>query len=576
MLVVQLDPTLSDVAGGEKHIFAAGTSIIRFGRSIDSDVRLSPSDTRLGRHHFSLRAAAGSYELVTDREHPVFMNGERVVGSVVMLPATELKLVDGKSGPAIKIIISQDADGALTDANFKTDSGTVQQGLKFARNAGVAALGVAIVLSGLYFYQAHQQTLLQQAFTTETQELLQKFASVEQQAPAANWSKVYEQAKASVYQVGLLNNDGSAPQAMGTAWVYGAHSLVTNAHVAALLNSKGANQKLVVIAPDGQQTPIAVIDAILHPAYLSFRETIDATERSTGTTLKTQGSFDVALLTVDSAVKLAPPLIVADAATLQNLKPGDGLAYIGYPTAFAKDQSEEQLRIGYVSGASDFLGVAQTTTGELLYHTAPAVGGASGSPILNEKGEVIAVHSGGETRGIADTFVNSGSATFYAQNANLIADLTTGWSSSKMDSAQSQWQAATLYLAKRNQIWALLQTYRDSGSLDRLDTPPDFESKSIFDVESDNRSLQTASVAQWSQVQPGTYVAFATQQGGGKISLRVKAGNTNIQAPLYLDAAPTAIFKIENTQDVMFSVSGAKGSSYWLQVLKLNDAKLKQ
>lgn len=576
MLTVRLDPSLSDMAGGEKHVFAAGTPTIRFGRSIESDVRLAPSDTRLGRNHFLLRAAAGTYELVTDREHPVFLNGERVVGTVALLPNTKLRLVNGKSGPILEIAITQDADGTLTDANFKTDSGTVQQGLMRMRYAVAAALGIGVILAGLYSYQVHQLALLQQAFSTETQDLLQKFANVEQQSPSANWASVYEKAKASVYQVAVLSNDGAAPQAKGTAWVYGPHSLVTNAHVAALYKSIGANQRLVVIAPDGQQAPIAISDAIMHPAYLAFRDTIAATERGTGTSIKTQGSFDVAMLMVESSATLAAPLPVADDAALQNLKPGDGLAYIGYPAAFAKDQSDEQLRIGYISGASDFLGVAKATTGELLYHTAPAVGGASGSPILNDKGQVIAVHSGGETREVGSSFINSGSGTFYAQNAGLIADLTTGWSSAKMASAEAAWHASTLYLAKRNQIWALLQTYRDSGSLDRLDTPPDFESKANFDAPNDARSTQASSTANWSNAQPGTYVAFAVQQGGGTIALRVKSGPTSLQAPLYLDAAPTAIFKLESSQDVLFSVSGAKGGSYWLQVLKLSDASLVQ
>lgn len=577
MLTVQLDPSLRDIAGSGKHIFVDGQSTIRFGRSMESEVRFSPSDTRLGRNHFSLRPAAGSYELVTDREHPVFMNGERVVGSVALLAETELRLADAKTGPKITINISQMADGNITDANFKTDGGTVQQSMKYLRHAIVAGLGVAIILAGVVGYQAYAQKQLQLAFATETSSLLEKFSKV--QNPSAKWSEVYDKIRGSVYQVAILSNDGSAPEAKGTAWVYGAHSLVTNAHVAALFINATPNQTVVVIAPDGQQTPIKVVDAILHPAYLAFRQTISSTERSTNASIKSLGSFDVAMLMIGSSAHLAAPLKVASAETLQHMPAGLPLAYVGYPAAYANTQNAEQFRIGYVSGSSDFLGVAGSSPGELIYHTAQAVGGASGSPIVNDQGEVIAVFSGGEVQKLGDDKVVSGSGTFYAQSASLIADVVNGWSAEKMAAAQNIWSAGTLYLAKRNQIWALLQSYRDGNSLERFDAPPVFESKAALSALTGTRSTTGEATASWSNAKPGTYVAFAVPKTGkDKLALRIQAGGASLQSPLYLDAAPTAVFKVEAAEDVLFSVSGTLGEDYWLQVLPLerNEVLLNQ
>ena len=568
MLTVQLDSSLSDVAGSGKHIFVEDQSIIRFGRSMESEVRFSPSDTRLGRNHFSLRPAAGSYELVTDREHPVFVNGERVVGTVALLAETELRLVDAKTGPKINISISQMADGNITDANFKTDSGTVQQGMKYLRHTVAAGLGIAVILAGVIGYQAYSQKQLQLAFATETSSLLEKFSEV--QNPSAKWSAVYDRIRGSVYQVALLSNDGSAPEAKGTAWVYGSHSLVTNAHVAALFTNATPGQTVVVIAPDGQQTPLKIVDAILHPAYLVFRQTMSNTERSTNSSIKSLGSFDVAMLMVESSAKLSPPLNVASAEALQHITAGQALAYVGYPAAYASNQNAQQFRIGYVSGSSDFLGVAGSSPGELIYHTAQAVGGASGSPIVNDQGEVIAVFSGGEVQKLGSDKVVSGSGTFYAQSASLIADVTNGWSAEKMAAAQSGWSAGTLYLAKRNQIWALLQSYRDGNSLERFDAPPVFESTAALAALTGTRSTTGEATASWPKAKPGTYVAFAVPKTGkGKLALRIQAGGTSLQSPLYLDAAPTAVFKVEATEDVLFSVSGTAGEDYWLQVLPL-------
>jgi Trypsin-like peptidase domain len=573
MLTVKLEKALLDIAGDGIFKFTDATQTLRFGRSMDCEIRLSPSDTRLGRNHFSLRPAAGTYELVTDREHPVFVGGERVIGTLPLTSETEVRLVDGKTGPSLSISISQDADGALTDAHYKTDSGTIQQGMKTLRRAVAAGAVLGLALGGFYFYQAHEQHLLQQAFNAETASLIEKFKT-ESQSPSVNWATLFAKLKGSVYQVAVMSNDGSAPQAQGTAWVYGAHSLATNAHVASLFRNLNPGQTLVVIAPDGQQKPIAITDAILHPAYLTFRDNIDATERSTNVKIKTQGSFDVGLLMVDSETQLAPPLQIASAKDLQSLQPGMVLAYIGYPAAFAKDQTAEQLRIGYVSGSADFLGVASGQSGELIYHTAPAVGGASGSPIFNDKGDVIAVHSGGETRDVAQNFINSGSGTFYAQNANLIAEITTGWPADKMSKSVALWQGSALYLAKRNQIWALLQSYREKGSLDSLDTPPSFKSNSQLIVGQDRSGSATAS-AEWRNAAPGTYVAFVSsgdEKTKGNFALRIKMGDTIIQSPLYLDASPTAIFKVDQPQDILFSMSGTAGDTAWLQVLKIADA----
>lgn len=568
MLTVQLDPSLTDIAGSGKHIFADGQSTIRFGRSMECEVRFSPSDTRLGRNHFSLRPAAGSYELVTDREHPVFMNGERVVGSMALLADTELRLVDAKTGPKISIKISQLADGNITDANFKTDSGTVQQGLKYLRHAVVAGIAIAAIFAGVIAYQAYTQKQLQLAFATETSALLEKLSEV--QNPTAKWSEIYDKISGSVYQVAILSNDGSAPQAEGTAWVYGDHSLITNAHVAALFFNATPGQTVVVIAPDGKQTPIKVVEAIIHPAYLTFKDTMDSTERSTKSSIKTQGSYDVGLLMVEASAQLAVPLKVASPDTLQHMPAGLPLAYVGYPAAYASNQNAEQFRIGYVSGSSDFLGVAGSSPGELIYHTAQAVGGASGSPIVNEQGEVIAVFSGGEVQKLGTDKVVSGSGTFYAQSASLIADVTAGWSAEKMATEQNSWSSGTLYLAKRNQIWALLQSYRDGNSLERFDAPPVFEAKAAFAAVTGARSTTGEATALWSNAKPGTYVAFAVPKTGkDKLALRIQAGGASLQSPLYLDAAPTAVFKVETAEDVLFSVSGTTGEDYWLQVLPL-------
>lgn len=576
MLTVTLDPQITEIAGGDKHVFAAPAGTIRFGRSMECEIRFSPSDARLGRNHFELRPAAGSYELVTDRVHPVFMNGERVVGDLALLENTELHLVDPVTGPWIRILVSQSADGNITDPNFKTDSGTLQQGLKHAARL-VAGLAVLIVLVvGFSLYQWHNQELVKQAYMNETAALVEKLTAIQVFAPSADWKNVGEKIIGSVYQVALKSNDGSAPDPKGTAWVSGDNTLITNAHVATLFEeAKNNNQTLVVIAPSQPQNYIPVLGVKIHPAYFDFRQALADTEKATGTKLRTMGSYDVAVLTVGGTTKLAPKLNIADAEALQNLKPGEAIAYVGYPVADAKNNTAEQMHFGYVSGSTDFLGVAGNRLGELIYHTAAASGGASGSPIVNGKGEVVAILSGGETKELAQSVIISGSGTFYAQSASLISDLESGWTGERTKSAEAQWQNAMLYLARRNEIWSTLEDYRKGDSLQSLTSPPIFQGKANL-KSNDAKSTSAQAVETWNNVEAGTYLAFATPDGMAaaqkRLGLRVSANDSVLQSPLYLNEAPTALFKIDAKTNISFAIDGAAGENYWLQVIRLDDA----
>ena len=571
MLTVTLDPQIVEMAGGDKYVFAAPAGPIRFGRSMESEIRFSPSDARLGRNHFELRPAAGSYELVTDRVHPVFMNGERVVGNFALLENTELRLVDATNGPWIRIFISQSADGNITDPNFKTDSGTVQQGMKQATRlvAGVAAL--ALMIGGFSVYQWRNQALINQAYMKETGALVEKLTTIRNAEPSADWKKIGAAIMGSVYQVSLKSNDGSRPTPMGTAWVSGDSQLTTNGHVAALFEkAKTNNQTLVISSPDQPDNFIPIVSVKIHPAYLNFQKALI----ETGAKLNAMGSYDVANLIVDTATKLAPKLNIASADDLQNLKPGEAIAYVGYPVEDAKNKAAEQMHIGIISGSTDFLGVGGNQSGQLIYHTASASGGASGSPIVNSKGNVIAILSGGEKKELAKEFIISGAGTFYGQSASLLADLESGWSSEKSKSAEAQWQNAMIYLARRNEIWSTLEDYRKGDSLQSLGSPPVFHGKASL-TSSDAKSLTAQAVETWNGVEAGTYLAFVTFDGKGTsqkpLGLRVSINGNVLQSPLYLDKAPTALFKIDANTKVSFAVDGAAGENYSLQVIRLDE-----
>lgn len=556
MLTIELDPVLRAEPGSDgRYSFAGHNKPISFGRSIDVDIRFPTKETRLGRRHFELRPTASSYEIATDREHPVFVNGMRIEGAMALLPETEIRLIDAKTGPRIRITVDKDGDVPVTIKSELVPGSTTQDRMRNLRRA-VGALAVAVVAVGVFFgIRSYQQDQALAAFANDTKTLI---AKLDEKPPVApNWAQIYDKVKGSVYQVAIKKNDGSAPVPQATAWVYGPHTLVTNSHAARLYFGLGPSETLVVIAPDNQQTMIKVIaPPKLHPAYDRFRKVIEDAEKAGGTPIGQVGSYDVAFLEVDTSIPLAPPLDVE-----KELAIGQQIGFLGYPSAFAKNDAASQFRVGYVSGSTDFLGIAQNSKGELIYHTAGGSGGASGSPIFNIEGKVVAIFSGGENRKVGGTNIISGAGTFYAQSAQLIEDLKTDWNEDRMKAAVAQWTSAALYLSQKNTVWQMVQELGNQERLDRKDYPPAFEDQGTLGKDG---SAQLAA----SDLEPGTYIAFA--QSKSEIRLRVMIDGTAIQSPLYVNAKPTAIFKAEKGR-ASFVLTGAPDTPYLLQVYRFDE-----
>lgn len=557
MLTIELDPELRIEKNDGRHEFAGRDKAIKFGRNVASDIRFPADERRVGREHFELRPAAGSYEIVTNRRNPVFVDGERVVETLMLLPQTEIRLIDPKTGPRIHVMITQDDEclGPTTTVHV-SDGGTHQGGMKHLRRALAALAVVGIIGGGVLGYQSWQQQQVLAAFADETKTLVAKLDEKPAATVPANWAKVYDKVKGSVYQIAIQKNDGSAPDPMATAWVIGAHTLVTNSHAAKLYDPQGKT-RLVVIAPDGKQSAVRIIAAPrLHPAYDRFRQVVDEAQKSGTVKIGQVGSYDVAFLEVDESVGLGAPLEIA-----RELAIGQQVGLIGFPSAQARNETASQFRVGYVSGTTDFLGIAQGTAGELVYHTASGSGGASGSPIFNDEGKVVAVFSGGETMKEGTANIISGAGTFYAQSAALIDDLTTPWSEEKTKAAIARWKSEALYLSSKDTVWAMLREYGNPERLDRKDFPPAFEKQGTLGKDG---TAQFVAV----DLEPGTYIAFVSR--GKDLRLRAMVDGSAIQSPLYVDAMPTAIFT-SGKGTASFVLTGAADTPYWLQLHRFDD-----
>ncbi len=300
------------------------------------------------------------------------------------------------------------------------------------------ALAAALVLIvGVLAWRefAHERQLaeLRRAKAADDARLAKQDATVASLAASVITPEVIAKAKASLYLV-LANG---APDA--TAWMVDRKRgiVATNNHVA---QHFGEGMKLSV-ANRETTVPIRIIGVEDHKAYAALEAAMKA---YAPTKPPLAGGpppaahldvrpFDVALMQLDmNAVEaqhivLGPDLPIASQADLEGLKAGDPIALLGYPSAEATDTLRDQVPdvrtdTGVISALSNYFPVPDDRDDArgrwLVVHRMLTAPGNSGSPIINAKGEAIAIESAHIVSASPDQFGER-----IAHRADLVRDL---------------------------------------------------------------------------------------------------------------------------------------------------------
>jgi serine protease Do len=195
--------------------------------------------------------------------------------------------------------------------------------------------------------------------------------------PAANTAnRVYEKANPAV--VTVRNNEGH-----GSGFIVSADGFViTNAHVL-----KGQSSIVTVMMADGKtEMPADVVGFA-------------------------KGGIDLALLKINRRQKF-PTLNFGKSS---GIRVGDDVYAIGTPLA---EKNQNSFAAGIVS--------AIRASGKVIQHSAPINRGNSGGPLLNDRGELIAVNTGLQVSQVLDeegkqVAINTGSSGIsYALGVDLV------------------------------------------------------------------------------------------------------------------------------------------------------------
>lgn len=235
-------------------------------------------------------------------------------------------------------------------------------------------------------------------------------------------------------------NGNKMPVPIGTAWAFEKDKFATNAHVAKGLISTIADIKKYlasemlkeVAAKNGCKTPEELLKKIgkekaEHLAKECF-ENVEKMIRGFEVSIQINGAHclgypvtyvqlhrdfglantkfdpDVAVFTIQGNHDCFFPL--AKTETLHSLKSGEPVAFLGFPMEKLSednvniDNPVASMQSGIIVAVSDFeMKDAGKDGNYLIRHNLPSTGGASGSPIFNKNGEVIALLFAGNVIG---------------------------------------------------------------------------------------------------------------------------------------------------------------------------------
>ena len=413
---------------------------IRIGRTKGSEVEYPEDMAAVGHDHFAIVRRAGTYKFVINPHHRVYANGRDVMDGEELASATEVRL-GTHDGPRLLLEPSR-ASGTTyvaTEAQGRSAAlpDIARAGLRWTHVLG-AVVAIAI-LGGAFAYWK---------LSSEVQPIYANAGA------GTDFSQLIAKYQKSVFLVDEVDAGGNS-QSGATAWVVqlpdGRKAFATNAHVGGLLADARKNHyRLLVRSPEAAHREYEIVDAIIHPAYAAFEAMLaEADKRASAGMIREVGlspAYDVAILIPDKQDGLPPGLPLASDKALSTLHAGEPIAFIGYPAenlvSFDTNAPTPTSQVGIITSVRNFFLTEEGGPAQLIEHSLPSAGGASGSPIFDQQGEVIALLSGGNNIASKDGRIPNAALVNFAQRVDLLRDLAENKAKDQLDADKRMWAEA--------------------------------------------------------------------------------------------------------------------------------------
>jgi hypothetical protein len=356
---------------------------------------------------------------------------------------------------------------------LRTMGSMVQAAAKRERRLGIVLvlLIVAFGAAIFYFLRREAQDAAEMArIRTETGRLADDASRP--RAQPDDFQAVLETVAESVYIViKRTEREGDSTRIVesgsGTAFSIREGFLGTNGHVADLFAELAPGETLIARSNALPSVDLRIVGVKAHPGYAGFSDLLERIrpyDKSSREVLTLPPAYDVALFEVHpgDVTKQAAPLPLAPVERVYALRSGQPVAFVGFPAEGLIRSGTDLVRpsaktaLGSINRVIDpFFGRADDVSlAHCLEYNIEVVGGASGSPIVNGRGEVVGLINAGDVISELESGRVGIGGTSYGPRSDTIRALVEG-------RAHASWAQLRPRIAAR-----MLQIFRDgSGEL---------------------------------------------------------------------------------------------------------------
>lgn len=225
----------------------------------------------------------------------------------------------------------------------------------------------------------------------------------------------------------------------GTAFSIDEGYLGTNGHVADRFASLAPGETLIARSNALPPVDLRIVGVKMHPGYAGFSDLIARIrpyDKSSSEVLTLPPAYDVALFEIhpDDIAKQAKPLPLASDERVYALRSGQPVAFVGFPAEGLIRGGTDLVRpsaktaLGSINRVIDpFFGRPEDASlAHCVEYNIEVVGGASGSPIVNGRGEVVGLINAGDVISETDSARVGIGGTSYGPRADTIRTLVDG------------------------------------------------------------------------------------------------------------------------------------------------------